>query len=74
MTYGAWSPIYTSTNPAVTGGPIKLVGTVSDVFSNGATNSPAHKLTPAYLWTGNQTIDGSRSSSTASTSSRTSSA
>ena len=57
-TYGAWSPIYTRRTRRVTGGPITLVGTVSDVFSNGATNSPAHKLTPAFLWTGNQTIDG----------------
>jgi len=56
--YGAWSPIYTSTNPTFTGGPIKLIGTVSDVFSNGAANSPAHKLMPGFLWTGNQAIDG----------------
>lgn len=56
--YGAWSPIYTSTNPPVTGGPIKLVGTVSDVFSNGSATSPAHKLMPGFLWTGNQALDG----------------
>ncbi len=56
--YGAWSQIYSSTNPAVTGGPIKLVGTVSDVFSNGSSGSPAHRLMPGFLWTGNQTIDG----------------
>ena len=58
VTYGAWSPIYTSTNPGFGAGPITLVGTVSDIFSNGATSSPAHKLTPGYLWKGNQTIDG----------------
>jgi hypothetical protein len=56
--YGAWSPIYTSTNPAITGGAIKLVGTVSDVFSNGSPGAPAHRLMPGFLWTGNQTIDG----------------
>lgn len=56
--YGAWSPIYSSTNPALTGGPIKLVGTVSDVFSNGSAGSPAHRLMPGFLWTGNQTLDG----------------
>jgi hypothetical protein len=56
--YGAWSPIYTSSNPATTGGPIKLVGTVSDVFSNGSSSSPAHELTPGFLWTGNQAITG----------------
>ncbi len=34
--YGAWSPIYSSSNPAVTDGPITLTGTVSDVFSDGS--------------------------------------
>ena len=58
VTYGPWSPIYTSTNPAFTGGAITLVGTVSDVFSNGAANSPAHRLMPGFLWTGNKAIDG----------------
>jgi hypothetical protein len=57
VSYGAWSPIYTSTNPAVTGGAIKLVGTISDVFSNGSAGSPAHELMPGFLWTGNQAID-----------------
>ncbi|MDE3191553.1 MAG: hypothetical protein KGL94_12130 [Acidobacteriota bacterium] len=58
VTYGAWSPTYTSTNPPVTGGPIKLVGTVSDVFSDGSPGSPAHRLMPGFLWTGNQAQDG----------------
>lgn len=58
VTYGAWSPIYTSTNAPLTGGPITLKGTVSDVFSNGSSSSPAHKLMPGFLWTGNQAIDG----------------
>ena len=39
-------------------GPIKLIGTVSDVFSNGSTRSPAHEMMPAFLWSGNQTLDG----------------
>jgi hypothetical protein len=56
--YGPWSPIYSSTNPAVPGGPIKLVGTVSDVFSDGSAGSPAHKLMPAFIWTGNQALGG----------------
>ena len=56
--YGPWSSVYSSTNPAFAGGPIKLVGTVSDVFSNGAASSPAHKLMPAFVWTGNQTLAG----------------
>jgi hypothetical protein len=56
--YGAWSPVYSSTNPAVTNGPIKLIGTVSDVFSNGSPTSPAHEMTPAFLWSGNVTSYG----------------
>lgn len=58
VSHGAWSPIYTSTNPPMSGGPITLVGTVSDVFSNGSESSPAHKLMPGFLWTGNQANDG----------------
>jgi hypothetical protein len=57
-THGPWSPTYTSTNADLTAGPISLVGTVSDVFSDGSPNSPAHQMMPAFLWTGNQTIGG----------------
>jgi hypothetical protein len=56
--WGAWSPVYSSTNPAFQGGPIKLLGTVSDVFSDGSDGSPAHRLMPAFLWSGNQTAAG----------------
>jgi len=52
-----WSPIYTSTNPAVTGGPIKLVHVISDVV-NAANAKTTNKLMPAFTWTGNQTITG----------------
>jgi uncharacterized membrane protein YgcG len=56
--WGPWSPTYSSTNPAFAGGQLKLVGTVSDVFSDGSAGSPAHKLMPAFLWTGNTGLDG----------------
>jgi hypothetical protein len=56
--YGAWSPVYSSTNPSPQGGPIKLLGTVSDVFSNGSDKAPAHRLMPAFLFTGNESLDG----------------
>ncbi|MGZ4155207.1 MAG: hypothetical protein ACXVQ0_12075 [Actinomycetota bacterium] len=65
--YGPWSPVYSSANgtfpatPPTPGGlanRIALVGTVSDVFSNGAKGSPAHKLMPAFLWSGVQTLGG----------------
>jgi hypothetical protein len=55
---GAWSPVYSSTNPPPTGGPITLGNTVSDVISDGSRNAPAHRLMPAFTWTGNQTLSG----------------
>jgi hypothetical protein len=58
VTYGAWSPIYNSTNPAATGGPITLLHTVSDVTSDGSVTAPAHKLMPAFAWTGNLSLNG----------------
>jgi hypothetical protein len=54
----AWSPIYSSSNPAITNGPIKLIGTVSDVFSDGSSGSPAHEMMPAFMWSGNQGLSG----------------
>ncbi len=56
--YGAWSKTFVSTNPAFGGGPIKLLGTVSDIYSNGGTTAPAHRLMPAFLFTGNQSLTG----------------
>jgi hypothetical protein len=58
VTFGAWSPTYNSTNPAITGGPIKLIHTVSDITSDGSAASPAHELMPAFAWTGNQSLNG----------------
>jgi hypothetical protein len=56
--WGPWSPIYSSTNPAISGGAIKLIGTVSDVFSDGSATSAAQRLMPAFLWSGNQSTNG----------------
>ncbi len=56
--YGPWSPVYSSANPPFTGGPIKLGDTVSDVISNGTASSPAHRLMPAFTFSGDQAIDG----------------
>jgi hypothetical protein len=59
VTYGAWSPVYNSTNPAVvTGQPIELLHTVSDVTSIGAPDSRAHQLMPAFAWKGNLAQNG----------------
>src|ERR671934_553170 len=58
--YGPWSPVYSSTNPAYSGGPIQLGGTISDVVSNGDPSSPAHRLMPAFTFTGDTAIDGTK--------------
>ena len=56
-TYGPWSPVYSSTNGPDVGGPIRLVGTVSDVTATGD-SSPAHRLMPAFVFTGDQSLTG----------------
>jgi hypothetical protein len=57
-TFGAWSPVYSSSNSATSGGPIQLRGTVADVYSNGSDSAPAHRLMPAFLFSGNQSLAG----------------
>jgi hypothetical protein len=56
--YGPWSPVYTGTNPTFATGPLQLVGTVSDVFSDGSDTSPAHELMPAFVFSGNTSLSG----------------
>ena len=56
--YGPWSSVYSSTNPAFAGGQIQLGRTVSDVVSDGGPGSAAHRLMPAFTWTGDQAADG----------------
>jgi hypothetical protein len=56
--YGPWSKIYRSTNAPQADAPIRLVGTISDSFSNGSRTSPAHELMPGFTWTGDETLDG----------------
>jgi hypothetical protein len=56
--YGPWSPVYSSSNPAYQGGPIKLAHTVSDIVSAGDDASQSHRLMPAFTFSGDQTING----------------
>jgi hypothetical protein len=53
-TYGKWSPIYKSTNPALASGTLTLSHTLSDVVESGAGShsEPAHRLMPAFTWSG----------------------
>jgi hypothetical protein len=56
--FGPWSPIYNSTNPPIANAPIELSSTISDTVSNGSATSAAHKMMPAFTWTGNETLGG----------------
>jgi hypothetical protein len=57
--YGPWSAVYTSSNSAFTSGSaIRLVGTISDAFSDGSSGSAAHRLMPGFLFSGDKTSDG----------------
>jgi hypothetical protein len=58
VSYGAWSDTYVSSNPAYKGGPIKLIGTLSDVSTPAEGGSLAHKLMPGFAFSGDQALDG----------------
>ena len=60
VSYGPWSPIYTSSNPAYVTGPITLGHTVSDVIATGSSSSPAHRLMPGFTFAGDTTIFGEK--------------
>lgn len=55
VSYGPWSPIYTSYNPPFTTGPLTDVATVSNVVSN-ATHTATHEITPAFIYRGNTSM------------------
>ena len=52
VSYGPWSPIYSSYNPPFAGGPLGTTATVSNVVSNAA-KAQAHEIMPAFLYGGN---------------------
>lgn len=55
VTYGPWSKVNTSTNPAVGSGPLKLVSAVSDDGAQStAASAQVHRLTPAFTFSGDQ--------------------
>src|SRR5262249_43129619 len=52
-----WSPVYTSTNPPMAGGPLTPLLTRSNVVSD-ATQTRDHERMPAFLFGGNAGLDG----------------
>jgi hypothetical protein len=57
VSYGPWSPVYTAVNPPFAVGPLAAGATVSDVVSDAAV-SPAHRLMPGFVFSGNRSIFG----------------
>ena len=57
VSYGPWSPVYSTTNPSLSSGTIVLRTTVSDVVSSGWRDG-AHQLMPALTFTGNEDLTG----------------
>ena len=58
VSYGPWSPVYTSTNPAIADGTITPTAAVADGTVSAATSPQRHELTPGFSFTGTRTANG----------------
>ena len=56
VSYGPWSQPYTAVNPPFAVGPLGLLAAVSDTITDVSEQPEAHRLTPGFVFTGNQTI------------------
>jgi hypothetical protein len=63
VTYGPWSPAYTSTNPSFTQGPLKVGNAVSDTTST-LSSPTVHRVMPAFQFSGDQSLDSTACVST----------
>lgn len=57
VSYGPWSPMYATTNPAWSGGKLQLRAAVSDAVSTDG-KAAAHQLMPAMTFAGDLGTDG----------------
>src|SRR5215212_2067842 len=57
VSYGPWSPVFTSANAPVTTGALSTVETISDTISTAATPA-AHHVMPAFAFSGDAGVDG----------------
>lgn len=57
VSYGPWTGVYATSNPAWSSGPLKVMFAVSDQISSATTAGP-HQLMPALTFTGDQGLDG----------------
>jgi hypothetical protein len=60
VSYGPWSALQVSHNPAVSDGPLQPGSALSDVASVGADDPAPHRLTPGFSFTGNRAVSGKR--------------
>jgi hypothetical protein len=56
VSYGPWTSLHSTTNPAWDSGKIKLGPAISDEVSSGS--APPHELMPALTFTGDESLDG----------------
>jgi hypothetical protein len=56
VSYGPWSPAYTAVNPPFEVGPLGPLAAVSDTVTDASEPEAAHRLTPGFVFTGNQSI------------------
>ncbi len=57
LSRGPWSKLFTSANPAVSAGALKLTAAFSDVTSSAA-QPETHRLTPGFAFTGDTGLNG----------------
>jgi hypothetical protein len=50
VSYGPWSPVFTTVNAPQSPGTLKPTGTVSNVWDKGTKTGSAHLLTPGFSW------------------------
>lgn len=60
VSYGPWSPVYTSVNPPFATGPLAAQATVSNGVVSNASATRTHDVTPAFLYSGDTSIWGTK--------------
>jgi hypothetical protein len=58
VSYGPWSGIYTAVNTPFATGPLTPIATVSDLITDSSESGPGHGLMPAFVFSGNTTLEG----------------
>src|SRR5215207_3788909 len=58
VSYGPWSPAYTTTNPAIADGAVSPLFAAADTSVSNATTQVQHELTPGFAFTGTRATGG----------------